>query len=111
MICLALTATCSPPCLPARPRSLHKPRPCNALPQAALFWRKLAAWARRRAGGLRSLRLANQRHLLQQLEPDARLAALQARPRPRLKTPLPLGVQPHRTHLDGAVHCLRGTHS
>ncbi|PSC73092.1 leucine rich repeat isoform A [Micractinium conductrix] len=44
---------------------------------AALFWRKLAAWARRRAGGLRSLRLANQRHLLQQLEPDARLAALQ----------------------------------
>lgn len=43
---------------------------------AQRFWRLLAAWLPRRAGGLRQLRLANLRHLLQALEDAGRLAAL-----------------------------------
>lgn len=43
---------------------------------AATFWRGLAAWAGRRAAGIRSLKLLNVRHLLKELDDGQRLAAL-----------------------------------
>ncbi|PRW59999.1 Leucine rich repeat [Chlorella sorokiniana] len=43
---------------------------------AAAFWRGLAAWAGRRAAGIRSLKLLNVRHLLRDLDEGQRLAAL-----------------------------------
>ena len=43
---------------------------------AATFWRGLAAWAGRRAAGIRSLKLLNVRHLLRELDEGQRLAAL-----------------------------------
>ncbi|KAL4459073.1 hypothetical protein ABPG75_013938 [Micractinium tetrahymenae] len=50
--------------------------PPVASQQGQRLWRRLAAWLARRAGGLRQLRLANLRHLLQALEDGERLAAL-----------------------------------
>lgn len=44
--------------------------------ESAAFWAALAAWARRRAAGIRSLALLNLRHLLRELDEPGRLAAL-----------------------------------
>lgn len=43
---------------------------------AAAFWRGLAAWAGRRAAGMRTLKLLNVRHLLRELDEEQRLTAL-----------------------------------